>query len=89
MFPPSSIGRNHLTPRFTAIVKILNIEYPSIEDLALIYTEYFRALLRARKIDENNSRTFAALLVDIYSSLKKTYSVDEYRHYTITPKSLL
>jgi len=28
MFPPSSIGRNQLTPRFTAIVKILNIDYP-------------------------------------------------------------
>lgn len=46
MYPPSSIGRNQLTQRFTAIVKILNIEYPSTEDLLLIYTEYFRALLK-------------------------------------------
>lgn len=29
MFPPSSIGRNQLTQRFTAIVKILSIDYPS------------------------------------------------------------
>ena len=38
MFPPSSIGRNQLTQRFTAIVKILNIDYPSNEDMIIIYT---------------------------------------------------
>jgi dynein heavy chain 2 len=76
MFPPSSIGRNQLTPRFTAIVKILNIEYPTNEDLILIYIEYFRSLLRDRKIDENLSKTFSNFIVDIYSSIKKTFNVD-------------
>jgi dynein heavy chain 2 len=89
MFPPSSIGRNQLTPRFTAIVKILNIDYPSLEDLALIYTEYFRALLRQKKLDEGSSRSFATLFVEIYSAVKKNFTVDEHRHYSITPKSLL
>lgn len=51
MFPPSALGRSALTPRFTAVVRILSIEYPSLEDLTLVYTEYFRGLLRSRKID--------------------------------------
>lgn len=48
MLPPNSIGRNQLTQRFTAIVRILNIDYPTNEELVAIYTEYFRALLKAR-----------------------------------------
>jgi dynein heavy chain 2, cytosolic len=89
MFPPSCIGRNQLTPRFTAIVKILNVDYPSTEDLLLVYTEYFRALLRAKRIEEGLCKTFAAVFVEVYSTIKKSFSVDEHRHYSITPKSLL
>lgn len=48
MLPPNSIGRNQLTQRFTAIVRILNIDYPTNEELVAIYTEYFRALLKVR-----------------------------------------
>ncbi len=89
MFPPSCIGRNHLTPRFTAIVKILNVDYPTPEDLMLVYTEYFRALLRNRKMDENLCKQFAGLFVEVFAGIKRSFSVDEHRHYSITPKSLL
>jgi hypothetical protein len=88
MFPPSSIGRNQLTQRFTAIVKILNIDYPTNEDLTLIYMEYFKSILRSRKIDDSHSKSFANFIIDIYLNIKKNYSVDEYRHYSFTPKSL-
>ena len=88
MLPPSSIGRNQLTQRFTAIVKIINIDYPSNEDLTMVYTEYFRSLLRDRKMDEGFSKSLAAFMIDMYLSIKKTFSVDDYRHYSFTPKSL-
>lgn len=88
MFPPSSIGRNQLTQRFTAIVKILNIDYPSNEELTSIYLEYFRSLLRSRKIDESHCKSFANLFIEVYLNIKKNFSVDEYRHYSFTPKSL-
>lgn len=76
MFPPSSIGRNQLTQRFTAIVKILNIDYPSNEDLTAIYMEYFRSLLRSRKIDEGLCKSFANLMIEVYLNIKKNFSVD-------------
>jgi hypothetical protein len=76
MFPPSCIGRNQLTPRFTAIVKILNVDYPTPEDLLLVYTEYFRALLRSRKMDENLCKQFAGLFVEVFAGIKRTFSVD-------------
>jgi hypothetical protein len=88
MFPPSSIGRNQLTQRFTAIVKILNIDYPSNEDLTTIYIEYFRSLLKSRKMDESQTKTFASFFIEMYISIKKNFSVDEYRQYSFTPKSL-
>lgn len=88
MFPPSSIGRNQLTQRFTAIVKILAIDYPSNEDLGLVYREYFRSLLRDRKIDEGLADKLGAFMIEIYLTIKKNFSADEYRHYTFTPKSL-
>jgi dynein heavy chain 2 len=88
MLPPSSIGRNQLTQRFTAIVKIINIDYPSNEDLNLIYSEYFRSLLKSKKMDENLGKVFSAFFIDIYLGIKKGFSVDEYRHYSFTPKSL-
>jgi dynein heavy chain 2 len=76
MFPPSALGRSALTPRFTAVVRILSTDYPSIEDLGLIYTEYFRSLLRARKIEESISKQLSALMVDAYAQIRKNYSVD-------------
>lgn len=76
MFPPSSIGRNQLTQRFTAIVKILNIDYPSNEDLGAIYTEYFRSLLKSRKIDETHCKSFANFFIEVYLAIKKNFSVD-------------
>ncbi len=63
IFPPSEIGRSALTPRFTAVVRILSVDYPSLEDLNLIYTEYFRALLRSRKMDEGASKGLASLMI--------------------------
>jgi len=49
MFPPSALGTFSLMHRFTAVVRILSIEYPSIEDLCLIYTEYFRSFLHPKQ----------------------------------------
>lgn len=76
MFPPSSIGRNQLTQRFTTIVRILTMEYPSNEDLVVIYTEYFRALLSTKKLEEGLCKPLAAFFIDSYSSINKAFSVD-------------
>jgi hypothetical protein len=50
MLPANSIGRNQLTQRFTAIVRILNVSYPNNEELVSIYTEYFKALLKNKEM---------------------------------------
>ena len=89
MFPPSALGRSALTPRFTAVVRILSIDYPSLEDLVLVYTEYFRGLLHSRKMDEGLCKQLATLMIELYSQIGKNYTIDEHKHYIITPKSLL
>jgi len=37
MNPPSTIGRHELSTRFTANVKILQIDYPSVSSLSQIF----------------------------------------------------
>lgn len=39
-------------------------------------------------MNEDFGRTLAAFMIDMYLSIKKTFSVDDYRHYSFTPKSL-
>jgi dynein heavy chain 2 len=88
MLPPNSIGRNQLSQRFTAIVRILNFDYPTNEELVSIFTEYFRALLKAKEMEVGFSQPLAQFLVDSYNQILANFSVDTHRHYNFTPKHL-
>lgn len=88
MLPSTSIGRHELTPRFTAITRILAVEYPTPEELVTIYTEYFRSMLAEKKLDVSNARKLAVFVVEIYAAIQQKFSVDDYRHYSFTPKSI-
>lgn len=45
-------------------------------------------MLADKKIDVGNARKLAVFLVEAYSSIQSKFSVDDYRHYSFTPKSL-
>lgn len=38
--------------------------------------EYFRSLLKSRKIDENQCKIFANFYIELYLNIKKNYNVD-------------
>ncbi len=88
MLPPNSIGRNQLSPRFTAIVRILNVEYLGKEELQVVYQEYFRALLKHKDMEQSMATNMAQFIVDVYNQIQTAYSVDVKRHYNFTPKHL-
>ena len=69
MNPPSTIGRHELSQRFTANVKILNMDYPKLDSLKHVYQIYLKKSPSSTKV--------SAFLVDLYSSLKKNFSIDE------------
>ena len=78
MNPPSTIGRYELSSRFTANTKILIIDYPKKESLISIYKLYTK----------NKQEKLSEFLVEVYDTINKYFSIDSYRHYLFTPKSV-
>lgn len=44
--------------------------------------------MKSRKLDESQGKIFANFFIEMYLNIKKNFSVDEFRHYSFTPKSL-
>jgi len=38
MSPPSTVGRNPLSTRFTALVRVACMSYPALDSLLIVYT---------------------------------------------------
>eukprot|EP01116_Phalansterium_solitarium_P024804 TRINITY_DN91_c0_g1_i3.p1 TRINITY_DN91_c0_g1~~TRINITY_DN91_c0_g1_i3.p1 ORF type:complete len:4095 (+),score=2036.97 TRINITY_DN91_c0_g1_i3:208-12492(+) len=94
MNPPSTTGRYPLTTRFTSLMRIHYLAYPSRDQLQLIYSTYLDAALSssvpkdspfAKK--ENRSK-LAGSMLDLYEQVKSKFSVDDYSHYLFTPRDL-
>jgi dynein heavy chain 2 len=45
-------------------------------------------MLAEKKLDVGNAKKLAVYLVEMYATIQSKFSVDEYRHYSFTPKSL-
>eukprot|EP01022_Parablepharisma_sp_SALTPOND_P023029 TRINITY_DN475_c0_g1_i1.p1 TRINITY_DN475_c0_g1~~TRINITY_DN475_c0_g1_i1.p1 ORF type:complete len:3195 (-),score=434.63 TRINITY_DN475_c0_g1_i1:26360-35944(-) len=92
MNPASTIGRNVLTSRFTAAVRILYIDYPSDEELVQIYTEYFSYILSQPNISKtgfaSHSKRMAQFVVECLKQVKSRFSIDDHRHYLFTPREV-
>ena len=88
MNPASTIGRHELSTRFTAKVRILFIEYPNNEELLSIYTGYFQGIFEKEAKLKAESKKIAAFLVEFYGQILQRFTIDEYRHYLYTPRSL-
>ena len=99
MCPATSIGRNKLSTRFTAIVNILYIDYPTDDQLNLVYTSLFKTVLKlsnkyVSKITENvwksfeNVKKLCKSTLLLYNKFKTAFKVEEYRHYLFNPRDI-
>lgn len=70
MNPSTTVGRNCLSTRFTAIVKILYMDYPSSDELLSIFTSYINGLESLGIRNDNDSfnnigQTLLSYYVDV------------------------
>jgi len=92
MNPASTIGRHVLSSRFTAVVRILYIDYPTDEELVQIYTEYFTHILAIPNLSKAGlapqAKKMAQFVVEVLKHVKNRFSIDDHRHYMFTPREV-
>ena len=90
----TTVGRHPLSTRFTAIVRVAYVEYPSAAELVTVYSTFLSASfarvpnLHADWLIPSRQDKLAANMVDVYEQLKNKFSVDDHRHYLFTPRDL-
>ncbi|KAL3666923.1 hypothetical protein V7S43_007870 [Phytophthora oleae] len=92
----TTVGRHPLSTRFTAIVKVAYMDYPSTEELSVVYSTFLEGVfdssstlnLPATWKDSANRDRLAKSMVEVYDTVKTKFSVDEQRHYLFTPRDL-
>ncbi|KUF93461.1 hypothetical protein AM588_10011263 [Phytophthora nicotianae] len=92
----TTVGRHPLSTRFTAIVKVAYMDYPSTEELSVVYSTFLEGVfdssntpnLPATWRDPANRDRLAKSMVEVYDTVKTKFSVDEQRHYLFTPRDL-
>ncbi|KAG4054485.1 Cytoplasmic dynein 2 heavy chain 1 [Phytophthora cactorum] len=92
----TTVGRHPLSTRFTAIVKVAYMDYPSTEELSVVYSTFLEGVfdssntpnLPATWRDSSNRDRLAKSMVEVYDTVKTKFSVDEQRHYLFTPRDL-
>ncbi|XP_071126281.1 cytoplasmic dynein 2 heavy chain 1-like isoform X2 [Mytilus edulis] len=90
----TGLGRHKLTSRFTSVVRICCIGYPSKDQLQTIYTSYLTPILhkqlKKHPVWGSGSKihALAGSMVQLYDQLKSRFTVDDYSHYLFTPRDL-
>lgn len=92
----TTVGRHPLSTRFTAIVKVAYMDYPSTDELAVVYSTFLEGVfdssstpnLPATWKDPANRDRLAKSMVEVYDTVKTKFTVDEQRHYLFTPRDL-
>ncbi|CAM9184751.1 unnamed protein product, partial [Discosporangium mesarthrocarpum] len=89
----TTVGRHPLSTRFTATARIGVVDYPDPTELTSIYEVFLERALEGSGVDpkwgkpserEKLSRT----MVEFYEQVKVKFSVDDHRHYLLTPRDL-
>ncbi|TYZ58493.1 hypothetical protein PybrP1_004198 [[Pythium] brassicae (nom. inval.)] len=92
----TTVGRHPLSTRFTAIVKVAYMDYPTTEELMVVYSTFLEAVfdpqsspsLPAQWRDAATRDRLARSIVEVYDATKAKFTVDEQRHYLFTPRDL-
>jgi dynein heavy chain 2 len=92
--PASTLGRHILATRFTANVRVCSVSYPTQDELREIYTQIMQAALMnpnyqniADKAQFLSPKVGEAM-VDVYTSVRSKYTVDDREHYVFSPRDL-
>lgn len=91
MNPSTTIGRHKISSRFTANVRIAFIEYPTSEELLPVYSDFMKTILSHPLFGgslANSSKKLSQFLIELFSSVKSNFSIDEHRHYLFTPRDI-
>ena len=90
MNPSSTVGRFEITTRFTGNVRMLFLDYPSYDEMNMIYTEYLKAILSSETLGKFNklSSLLAECSLNIYNNIKASFTFDMYHHYIFTPRDI-
>ena len=90
MNPSSTVGRFEITTRFTGNVRVLFVDYPSLEDMNIIYTDYLNSILSSENLAKATdiSKILANASISLYSSVKQKFTFDSYHHYIFTPRDV-
>ena len=92
MNPSTTIGRHKISTRFTANVRIAYVEYPTSEELLPVYAEFMKTILSHPSFGggqlANSSKKLSQFMIELYTSVKSNFSIDEHRHYLFTPRDI-
>lgn len=90
MNPSSTVGRHNLSPRFTAIVRIVSVNYPPRDELLHIYTMFLKNILKLPNLGGlvAHSAKLATGMVELFTTVRSKFTIDEYKHYLFTPRDM-
>eukprot|EP00931_Biecheleriopsis_adriatica_P043590 TRINITY_DN24917_c0_g1_i1.p1 TRINITY_DN24917_c0_g1~~TRINITY_DN24917_c0_g1_i1.p1 ORF type:complete len:4311 (+),score=994.91 TRINITY_DN24917_c0_g1_i1:69-13001(+) len=92
--PASTLGRHRLATRFTANVRVCSISFPNAEELVEVYSQFLHAVVTEPTWQNVAERAHglcdktAEAMVDIYTSMKDKFTVDDHEHYLFSPRDL-
>ena len=90
----TTVGRHQLSTRFTAVVRILVVDYPETSELINVYDTFLSSILQNMNIGDKtwlqhaDRERLANTIVDIYQKTREKFTVDDRRHYLFTPRDV-
>lgn len=90
----TTVGRHPLSTRFTAVVRVAAVDYPTSEELSAVYTTLLRHTLAPSTSvptfwqSHSAQEKLANGMVQCYETIRSKFSVDDHRHYLFTPRDL-
>ena len=69
---------------------MLFLDYPTNDEMNMIYSEYLRGILSSETLGKFNtlSSLLAECSLNIYNSIKASFTFDMYHHYIFTPRDI-
>ncbi|KXZ45909.1 DHC7 protein [Gonium pectorale] len=89
MTPPGSVGRHALSTRFTALVRIMTMNYPDKENLNTIYTNMAqRALAASAAASSVTPAALSKAMLEVYTSVRERFTPNDHPHYEFNARDL-
>ncbi|VDM42915.1 unnamed protein product [Toxocara canis] len=81
-------GRHQLATRFTSLMRICNVDYPSEQSLISIYSAFLTPILQESIQSAARIDSIANIMTQIFEQVRSSFKQTEKAHYTFTPKDL-